>query len=103
MFFVLILILYLVRQLEEEDMTLDAEIIGCKKSILAEQEQNEKLTNIHNKNKKDTDILREMLKQCRNKYENLKTKFSTHSRLLHETEQALNKATMVSVYSDLFF
>lgn len=88
------------RQLEEDDLTLDTEIIGYKKSILSEQEQNEKLTNIYNKNKKDADIVKEMLKQCRNKHETLKTRFSTHSRLLHETEKDLNKTNTVSIHSD---
>lgn len=86
------------RQLEEDDLTLDTDIIGYKKSILSEQEQNEKLTNIYNKNKKDADIVKEMLKQCRNKHETLKTRFSTHSRLLHETEKDLNKTNMEKNY-----
>lgn len=82
------------RQLEEEDTGLDAEIIGYKKTILSEQERNQKLTNIFNKNKKDAEIAKEMLKQCRQKHDNLKMQFSTRSRLLQETEQALNKSTL---------
>ena len=36
-----------------------------------------------------------MLQQCMAKHEALKNEYATYSRMLHETEQGLNRATTV--------
>ncbi len=71
---------------------MDTEIDGYKRSIGKEQEQNEKLTLILNKTEMDIATVRKMLQQCLDKHEALKNEYATYTRMLHETEQALNRA-----------
>ncbi|KAK2152124.1 hypothetical protein LSH36_339g05000 [Paralvinella palmiformis] len=79
-------------QQEQRILSLQTEIEGFKKSISREQEQNEKLTLILSKTEQDIATVKKMLTSCQNKHEALKTEYATYTRMLHETEQALNRA-----------
>lgn len=69
---------------------------GLKKSIQKEQEQNEKLTLILAKTERDIESIKKQLAHCQARFDALKAEFTTYTRMLHETEQALNRATAVS-------
>ncbi|XP_071132695.1 coiled-coil domain-containing protein 40-like [Mytilus edulis] len=73
-------------------LSLETEIEGYKKSIFKEQEQNEKLTLILNKTERDIETVKKQLTQCQAKHDALKAEYATYTRMLHETEQALNRA-----------
>ena len=75
---------------------------GYKKSIQKEQEQNEKLTLILAKTERDIESVRKQLTQCHARFDALKAEYTTYTRMLHETEQALNRATAVSLFVCLF-
>ncbi|XP_013409019.1 coiled-coil domain-containing protein 40 isoform X1 [Lingula anatina] len=79
-------------QQEQRILSLETEIEGYKKSIFKEQEQNEKLTLILNKAEIDIATLRKQMAVCQQKHEALKSEYATYTRMLHETEQALNRA-----------
>lgn len=79
-------------QQQQRILSLQTEIEGFKKSISREQEQNEKLTLILSKTEQDIATVKKMLTACQNKHEALKTEYATYTRMLHETEQALNRA-----------
>jgi chromosome segregation ATPase len=76
-------------------MSLETEIEGYKKSISKEQEQNEKLTMILSKTDADVAMVRKMLAQCHAKHDALKNEYATYTRMLHETETALQRANTV--------
>lgn len=69
---------------------------GYKKSIQKEQEQNEKLTLILAKTERDIESVKKQLTQCQARFDALKAEYTIYTRMLHETEQALNRATAVS-------
>ncbi|KAK3091997.1 hypothetical protein FSP39_024328 [Pinctada imbricata] len=77
---------------EQKVLSLETEIEGYKKSIFKEQEQNEKLTLILNKTERDIETVKKQLTQCQAKHDALKAEYATYTRMLHETEQALNRA-----------
>lgn len=89
-----IYILYF-RQQMQKVLSLETEIDGYKKSIFKEQEQNEKLTLILNKTERDIETVKKQLIQCMAKHDALKAEYATYTRMLHETEQALNRAMTV--------
>ena len=82
-------------QQQQRILSLETEIEGYKRNISKEQEQNEKLTLILNKTEQDIATVKKMLQQCMAKHEALKNEYATYSRMLHETEQGLNRATTV--------
>ncbi|XP_069123768.1 coiled-coil domain-containing protein 40-like [Argopecten irradians] len=79
-------------QQQQKVLSLETEIEGYKKSIFKEQEQNEKLTLILNKTERDIETVRKLLSQSQAKHDALKAEYATYTRMLHETEQALNRA-----------
>ncbi|CAH1795383.1 unnamed protein product, partial [Owenia fusiformis] len=79
-------------QQQQRIMSLETEIDGYKRSIQKEQEQNEKLTLILNKTEVDIATVRKLMSICQAKQEALKSEYATFTRMLHETEQALNRA-----------
>ena len=87
---------YFFSQQQQRILSLETEIDGYKKSIQKEQEQNEKLTVIHNKTETDITTVRKLLQMCQDRHDALKNEYSTYTRMLHETEQALSRATTVS-------
>jgi septal ring factor EnvC (AmiA/AmiB activator) len=83
-------------QQQQKVLSLETEIEGYKKSIQKEQEQNEKLTLILNKTERDIETVKKQLTQCQGKHDALKSEYATYTRILHETEQSLNRAMTVS-------
>ena len=83
-------------QQQQKVLSLETEIEGYKKSIQKEQEQNEKLTLILNKTERDIETIKKQLAVCQNKHDALKAEYATYTRILHETEQSLNRAMTVS-------
>ncbi|XP_076463938.1 coiled-coil domain-containing protein 40-like isoform X2 [Babylonia areolata] len=79
-------------QQEQMVLTLEMEIEGYKKSILKAQEENEKLTLILNRTERDIENTRKLLVQCNGDLDALKARFTTYTRVLQETEQALLRA-----------
>ncbi|XP_045213458.2 coiled-coil domain-containing protein 40-like [Mercenaria mercenaria] len=79
-------------QQQQKVLSLETEIEGYKKSIQKEQEQNEKLTLILNKTERDIETVKKQLTQCQSKHDALKSEYATYTRILHETEQSLNRA-----------
>lgn len=84
-------------QQQQRILSLETEIEGYKRSIGKEQEQNEKLCLILNKTETDIATVKKLLQQCHTKHEALKNEYATYTRMLHETEQALNRASTVSI------
>jgi septal ring factor EnvC (AmiA/AmiB activator) len=82
-------------QQEQRILSLQTEIEGFKRSISKEQEQNEKLTMILAKTEQDIVAVKKMLTVCQAKHDALKNEYATFTRMLHETEQALNRANTV--------
>ncbi|XP_046379305.2 coiled-coil domain-containing protein 40-like isoform X2 [Haliotis rufescens] len=80
-------------QQQQKILSLETEIEGFKKSIQKEQEQNEKLCQILAKTNRDIDMVKKQLTTCQAKHDALKAEYTTFTRMLHETEQTLNKAT----------
>ena len=76
--------------------SLETEIEGYKKQIAKEEEHNEKLTLVLNKCEVDIATSKKLLDICSRKMDALKTEYSTYTRMLHETEEALNRANAVS-------
>ncbi|XP_046567885.1 coiled-coil domain-containing protein 40-like [Haliotis rubra] len=80
-------------QQQQKILSLETEIEGFKKSIQKEQEQNEKLCQILAKTNRDIDMVKKQLITCQAKHDALKAEYTTFTRMLHETETTLNKAT----------
>ena len=87
------------RQQQQRIMSLETEIEGYKKSISKEQEENEKVTMVLSKMEADIATVRKMLTQCMTKHDALKNEYATYTRMLHETETALQRASTVSLFS----
>lgn len=83
-------------QQQQRIRSLETEIDGYKRYLQQEQEQNEKLTLIYNKTVIDISTVKKLLQQCQEKHDALKNEYATYTRMLHETEQALNRANTVS-------
>ena len=82
---------------QQRILTLMTEIEGYKRSIQKEQEQNEKLVRIHSNAESDMATVKRQFAQCIAKHNALKIEYATFTRMLHETEQALNRANTVSI------
>ncbi|KAJ8037566.1 Coiled-coil domain-containing protein 40 [Holothuria leucospilota] len=80
-------------QQRQQIQSLQTEIEGYKKSIQKEQENNETLTLMLQKNEIDINSLKKQIATSQAKQEQLKQEYSAYSRMLHETEQNLNRAT----------
>ena len=79
-------------------MAIETELDGYKRQIQKAQEQNEQLTYMHNRIESDISSVKKQIQICLNKQEALKIEYNTYSRALHETEQLLNKASIVSLH-----
>ncbi len=82
-------------QQQQRILSLETEIDGYKKAISKEQEGNEKLMMILAKTEQDIATVKKLLAQCIAKHDALKNEYATYTRMLHETEQALNRANAV--------
>ncbi|KAM6118708.1 coiled-coil domain-containing protein 40 [Phoenicopterus ruber ruber] len=74
--------------------SLETDIHGCRKSIRKEEEKNELLVTILSRSQNDANTTKKLIAQCLSRQEALKVEFSTYTRILHETEQALSRTKM---------
>ncbi|XP_010156410.1 PREDICTED: coiled-coil domain-containing protein 40, partial [Eurypyga helias] len=74
--------------------SLEMDIHGCRKSIRKEEEKNELLVTVLSRSQNDANTTKKLLALCLERQEALKVGFSTYSRVLHETEQALSRTRM---------
>ncbi|NWX91088.1 CCD40 protein, partial [Nothoprocta ornata] len=84
----------LLSKYRHELKSLEIDIHGCRKSIRKEEEKNEMLATILSRSQNDANMMKKMIAQCLSKQEALQVEADTYSRILHETEQALNRANM---------
>lgn len=75
--------------------SLEVDINGCRKSIMKEEEKNELLVTILNRSQSNANTTKRLIAQCLSRQQALKVEFSTYTRILQETEQALNRTKMV--------
>ncbi|NWI27846.1 CCD40 protein, partial [Sula dactylatra] len=74
--------------------SLEMDIHGCRKSIRKEEEKNESLVTILSRSQNDANTTQKLIAQCLSRQEALKVESGTYTRILHETEQALNRTKM---------
>ncbi|KAM9207814.1 coiled-coil domain-containing protein 40-like [Leptosomus discolor] len=74
--------------------SLETDIHGCRKSIRKEEEKNELLVAILSRSQNDANMTKKLIAQCLSRQEALKVESGTYARVLHETEQALNRTRM---------
>lgn len=74
---------------------MDGELEAYKKSIVKEEEKNEKLASILNRAETEASLMQKLTAQCLAKEEALQNEFSTYRLTLLDTEDALGKAQMV--------
>ncbi|XP_031750056.1 coiled-coil domain-containing protein 40 [Xenopus tropicalis] len=77
---------------QQELLSIDAEIEGCKKTITKEEERNEQL--MLNRAESDAAMSKKQVAQSLTKQEALRLEFSTYARTLQETEQAINRVAV---------
>uniref|UniRef100_A0A7M4FLL4 Coiled-coil domain 40 molecular ruler complex subunit n=1 Tax=Crocodylus porosus TaxID=8502 RepID=A0A7M4FLL4_CROPO len=82
------------RQSRHQLTSMEMEIEIYKKSITKEEERNELLATILNRSENDANMSRKLIAQCLAKQDALQVEFSTYTRALHETEQALGRASL---------
>ncbi|XP_075760219.1 coiled-coil domain-containing protein 40 isoform X2 [Pelodiscus sinensis] len=73
--------------------SLETEIQVYKKSVTKEEERNELLARILNRSENDANMSKKLIAQSQAKQDALKVEFTTYTRTLHETEQALGRAS----------
>ncbi|KAM9207773.1 coiled-coil domain-containing protein 40-like, partial [Leptosomus discolor] len=74
--------------------SLETDIHGCRKSIRKEEEKNELLVAILSRSQNDANMTKKLIARCLSRQEALKVESGTYARVLHETEQALNRTRM---------
>ncbi|XP_045670425.1 coiled-coil domain-containing protein 40 [Ursus americanus] len=72
--------------------SIDGEIEAYKKSIMKEEEKNEKLAGILNREETEASLMQKLTAQCLGKQEALQSEFNTYRLVLQDTEAALGKA-----------
>ncbi|KYO37331.1 coiled-coil domain-containing protein 40 [Alligator mississippiensis] len=82
------------RQSRHQLTSMEMEIEVYKKSITKEEERNELLATILNRSENDANMSRKLIAQCLAKQDALQVEFGTYTRALHETEQALGRASL---------
>lgn len=75
--------------------SLEMDIHGCRKAIRKEEEKNELLVTILSRSENNANTTKKLIAQCLSRQEALKVESGTYARVLHETEQALNRTKMV--------
>ncbi|XP_031210856.1 coiled-coil domain-containing protein 40 isoform X2 [Mastomys coucha] len=79
------------RECEHQVKSIDSEIEAYKKSIMQEEEKNEKLARLLNRAETEATLVQKMTTQCLSKQEALQTEFNTYQLALQDTEEMLNK------------
>ncbi|XP_006869709.1 PREDICTED: coiled-coil domain-containing protein 40 [Chrysochloris asiatica] len=72
--------------------SIDGELEAYKKSVMKEEEKNEKLASILNRVETEANLMQKLTTQCLAKQEALQSEFNTYRLTLQETEDALDKA-----------
>ncbi|KAI4533822.1 hypothetical protein MG293_016841 [Ovis ammon polii] len=72
--------------------SMDGELEAYKKSIMKEEEKNEKLASILNRAETEANLMQKLTSQCLTKEEALQNEFNTYRLTLLDTEDALGKA-----------
>ncbi|XP_007958017.1 coiled-coil domain-containing protein 40 [Orycteropus afer afer] len=72
--------------------SIDGEIEAYKKSIMKEEEKNEKLAGILNRVETEASLMRKLTAQCLAKQEALQNEFNTYRLALQDTEDTLGRA-----------
>ncbi|KAM6175984.1 coiled-coil domain-containing protein 40 [Erethizon dorsatum] len=84
-------ILEALRECEHQAKSVDNEIKAYKKSIIKEEEKNEKLAGILNRAETEASLMQKLTTQCLAKREALQDEFNTYQLTLQNTEDALNQ------------
>ncbi|XP_005070245.1 coiled-coil domain-containing protein 40 isoform X2 [Mesocricetus auratus] len=79
------------RECEHQVKSIDGEIEAYKKSIMKEEEKNEKLASLLNRSETEAMLVQKMTTQCLSKQEALQSEFNTYQLALQDTEEMLNK------------
>ncbi|KAL5246650.1 hypothetical protein ACHWQZ_G018758 [Mnemiopsis leidyi] len=77
----------------EKIQSMETELNGYRKSIIAEQQRNEQLTMLHNKLQMDMSTVKRHIQTSVQKREQLKTEYSKYAKVLQESEVSLSKTT----------
>ncbi|XP_046319276.1 coiled-coil domain-containing protein 40 isoform X1 [Marmota monax] len=79
------------RECQHQAKSVDSELEAYKKSIMKEEEKNEKLASILNRTETEANLLQKLTTQCLAKHEVLQNEFNTYRLTLQNTEDALSK------------
>lgn len=74
---------------------MDGEVEAYKKSIVKEEEKNEKLASVLHRAQTEAGLLQKLTTQCLARQEALQGQFNTYRRVLQDTEDTLGKARTV--------
>ncbi|XP_030876404.1 coiled-coil domain-containing protein 40-like [Leptonychotes weddellii] len=72
--------------------SINGQIEAYKKSIMKEEEKNEKLAGILNREETEANLVQKLTTQCLTKQEALQNEFNTYRLVLQDTEDTLGKA-----------
>lgn len=96
-FIALCLFIFLISRLQLQRIdTMNTEMESYKRSIVKEQELNEKLTLVLNRTKYEIQNLDKLLQTNSEKSETIKQEISTYTRALEETQAMLNRVNTVN-------
>ncbi|PNI31229.1 CCDC40 isoform 9 [Pan troglodytes] len=79
------------RECQHQAKSIDGEIEAYKKSIMKEEEKNEKLASILNRTETEATLLQKLTTQCLTKQVALQSQFNTYRLTLQDTEDALSQ------------
>ncbi|XP_055448522.1 coiled-coil domain-containing protein 40 isoform X2 [Psammomys obesus] len=79
------------RECEHQVKSIDGDMEAYKRSIMKEEEKNEKLACLLNRSETEATLVKKMTVQCLNKQEALQSEFNTYQLALQDTEEMLNK------------
>ncbi|XP_035157863.2 coiled-coil domain-containing protein 40 isoform X1 [Callithrix jacchus] len=84
-------VLEALRECQHQAKSIDCEIEGYKKSIMKEEEKNEKLASILNRTETEASLLQKLITQCLTKQVALQSEFNTYRLALQDTEDTLSQ------------
>ncbi|ELW68231.1 Coiled-coil domain-containing protein 40 [Tupaia chinensis] len=84
-------VLEALRECQHQAKSMDGEIEAYKKSIMKEEQKNEKLASILNRAETEASLMQKLTSQCLAKQEALQNEFNTYSLALQNSEDALSK------------
>ncbi|XP_010378020.1 coiled-coil domain-containing protein 40 [Rhinopithecus roxellana] len=84
-------VLEALRECQHQARSIDSEIDAYKKSIMKEEEKNEKLASILNRTETEARLLQKLTTQCLTKQVALQSQFNTYRLTLQDTEDALSQ------------